>query len=282
MTFMMSSMPPLRTAFAGVANVLVTDGSSAVLVDGFFSRPSLLKMATRVAPDRARIEAALRRLGVTALDAVLVAHSHVDHVLDAPVVAELTGATLAGSPSTRKVQEGYGLAEEPFAELVPGRPVEFGAFTVTPVDAAHSAGDRVPGEITEPVRLPARAKAFKTGRCYSFHIAHPAGNVLVHASANFVPGALAGYRADIVYLGAGAAGKQTEEWRERYWRETVGALGARVVRPIHWDAFWRPLSKPLKLLPQLFDDFGATMATFERLAEADGVDLALPELWQRE
>ncbi|MEV6646306.1 MBL fold metallo-hydrolase [Amycolatopsis sp. NPDC051371] len=282
MTFMLFSMPELRTAFAGVSNVLVTDGTSAVLVDGFFSRPSLLKMATRVTPDRGRIDDALRRLAVTKLDAVLVAHSHVDHVLDAPVVAELTGATLAGSPSTRRVQEGYGLAAEPFQELVPGKPVEFGAFTVTPVDAAHSAGDRVPGEITEPVRLPAKAKAFKTGRCYSFHIAHAAGNVLVHASANFVPGALAGYSADVVYLGAGAAGKQTEEWRERYWRETVGTLTPRVVRPIHWDAFWRPLSKPLKLLPKMFDDLGTTMATFERLAEADGIDLALPELWKAE
>lgn len=276
----MSSMPELRTAFAGVSNVLVTDGSSAVLVDGFFSRPSPLKMATRVAPDRTRIAEALRRLGVAELDAVLVAHSHLDHVLDAPIVAELTGATLAGSRSTRMVQEGYGLAAEPFAELVPGEPVEFGAFTVTPVGAEHSAGDRVPGEITEPVRLPARAKAFKTGRCYSFHIAHPAGRVLVHASANFVPGALAGHRADVVYLGVGQAGKQTERWRERYWRETAGAVGARTVRPIHWDAFWRPLSKPLKRLPKAFDDLGATMATFERLA--DGVDLALPELWRLE
>ncbi|ADJ49418.1 hypothetical protein AMES_7593 [Amycolatopsis mediterranei S699] len=106
-------MPELRTAFAGVSNVLVTDGTSGVLVDGFFSRPSLLKLGRRVAPDRGRIEEALSRLGVTALDAVLVTHSHVDHVLDAPVVAELTGATLAGSPSTRKVQKGYGLAAEP-------------------------------------------------------------------------------------------------------------------------------------------------------------------------
>ncbi|WP_143268595.1 MBL fold metallo-hydrolase [Amycolatopsis vastitatis] len=273
-------MPELRTAFAGVSNVLVTDGESAVLVDGFFSRPSLPKLATRVAPDRGRIEECLRRLGVTKLDAVLVSHSHVDHALDAPVVAKLTGATLGGSASTRKIQEGYGLAGEPFEELVPGEPVEFGAFTVTPVGARHSDGDRVPGEITEPVRLPAKAKAFKTGRCYSFHIAHAAGNVLVHASANFVPGALAGYDADVVYLGTGTAGKQTEQWREQYWRETAGALSPRGVRPVHWDAFWRPLSKPLKLLPKVFDDFGTTMRTFERLAAADGVTLAVPELWK--
>jgi L-ascorbate metabolism protein UlaG (beta-lactamase superfamily) len=64
-----------------------------------------------------------------------VSHSHVDHVLDAPVVARLTGATLCGSPSTRRLQEGYDLAAEPFHELVPGEPVRFGEFTVTGVDA---------------------------------------------------------------------------------------------------------------------------------------------------
>ncbi|WP_326958268.1 MBL fold metallo-hydrolase [Amycolatopsis sp. NBC_01286] len=272
----------VRTTFAGVSNVLISDGTSAILVDGFFSRPSLLKLATRVSPSRSRIDECLRRLEVTKLDAVLVAHSHVDHVLDAPVVAQRTGATLCGSPSTRRVQESYGLAAEPFHELVPGEPVKFGEFTVTGVDARHSDGDRVPGEITEPVRVPAKASAFKTGRCYSFHVAHPAGNILVHPSANFVPGALAGYAADVVYLGAGAAGKQSEAWREEYWRETVGVLGPKVVRPVHWDAFWRPLSKPLKLLPKLVDDLATTMATFKRLAAEDDVDLALPELWKTE
>jgi L-ascorbate metabolism protein UlaG (beta-lactamase superfamily) len=272
----------VRTAFAGVSTVLISDGTSAVLVDGFFSRPSLLKLATRVAPSRARIDECLRRLDVTELDAVLVSHSHVDHALDAPVVARLTGATLCGSPSTRKIQEGYGLAAEPFHELVPGEPVGFGAFTVTPVGARHSDGDRVPGEITEPVRPPAKASAYRTGRCYSFHIGHPDGAVVVHPSANFVPGALAGYPAGTIYLGAGTAGKKTEEWREEYWRETVGAVGAKAVRPVHWDAFWRPLTKPLKLLPKVFDDLDRTMGTFRRLAAEDEIDLVLPELWQAE
>ena len=51
---------------------------------------------------------------------------------------------------------------------------------------------------------------------------------------------------------------------------------------MHWDAFWRPLSKPLKLLPKLFDNLDTTMDTFKRLAAADQIDLALPELWKTE
>ena len=34
-----------------------------------------------------------------------------------------------------------------------------------------------------------------------------------------------------------------------YWTETVRAVGARRVVLIHWDDFFRPLSKPLRALP---------------------------------
>jgi L-ascorbate metabolism protein UlaG (beta-lactamase superfamily) len=270
----------VRTVFGGVANLLVSDGSDALLVDGYFSRPTLLRLLGRVRPDPERIAGALGSMGVERLTAVLVSHSHVDHVLDAPVIADRTGAVLAGSASTRQVQVGYGLADRPFLEFAPGEPVAFGAFTVTPVLGRHSPGDRAPGRIAAPLELPARSREFRTGETYSFHIDHPDGAVLVHGSANFVPRALDAYEADVASLGVGAAGRATEEWRAEYWRQTVVATGSRRVRPVHWDAFWRPLERGLEPLPRAFDRLDATMATFERLAAADGVDLRLPSLWE--
>lgn len=272
----------VTTVFAGVANVLVTDGSSSVLVDGYFSRPSLPRiLAGRVRPSLSRIEEALARLEVDQLDAVLVSHSHFDHALDAPVVADLTGAELVGTPSTRMIARGYGLDGVPFRELHNGEPFAAGAFTVTPVHALHSDGDLFPGEITEPVTLPAKTKDFRTGGCASFHIAHPDGTVFVHPTANFIPGALTKYSADVAYLGGGGVGAKPASWIEDYWRETVDELSPSVVRPVHWDAFWRPLSKPLRSLPKPIDRLDATMREFTRLAGAY-VDLAVPELWQRE
>ncbi|MTD13744.1 MBL fold metallo-hydrolase [Nakamurella sp. YIM 132087] len=272
----------LTAVFAGVSTVLVSDGSSAVLVDGFFSRPPLRRLLTRVAPDHERIRWALDRLRVDRLDAVLVSHSHVDHVLDAPVVADLTGAVLAGSPSTRQVQIGYGLGDRPFADLVDGEPLRAGAFTVTPIRAEHSAGDRAPGEITAPVVPPARAKDYRTGGCWSFHIAHPAGRVLVHGSAGAVPDGLEGYLAELLYLGIGAIGRKREEWREDYWAATAGAVGARVVRPVHWDRFWRPLDGPVKRLPSIVDRVDVSLETMARLAARTDVDLALPRVLESE
>ena len=49
-----------RTVFLGVSTILLDDGDTAILTDGFFSRPGLLRMRFgRLRPDRARIAAGL-------------------------------------------------------------------------------------------------------------------------------------------------------------------------------------------------------------------------------
>src|SRR3954468_24481021 len=104
---------PLAVTFLGVSTLLLDDGSAAMLTDGFFSRPGLLAVgAGRIVPQKSRITACLNRARVARLSAVVPAHTHYDHVLDSPVVAELTGATLIGSRSAAEVGRGYGLPEE--------------------------------------------------------------------------------------------------------------------------------------------------------------------------
>jgi L-ascorbate metabolism protein UlaG (beta-lactamase superfamily) len=50
--------------FLGVATLLLDDGTTRVMFDGFFSRPPLLSVALRkLSPDTARIDAVLARVG---------------------------------------------------------------------------------------------------------------------------------------------------------------------------------------------------------------------------
>ena len=52
----------LSVTFLGVSTLLVTDGTSALMTDGFYSRPGLPRVALgRIAPDPARIDACLAR-----------------------------------------------------------------------------------------------------------------------------------------------------------------------------------------------------------------------------
>ncbi|HJE58816.1 MAG TPA: MBL fold metallo-hydrolase [Nocardiopsis listeri] len=271
----------LRAVFLGVSTILLTDGETAVLTDGFFSRPSKLDLAfKRLAPNRARVEAALARFGLSRLDAVFVVHSHFDHALDAPLVAELTGARLIGSESTHNIAAGQGLERDRCDPVVLGEPMRFGSLTLTALPAEHSPGDIAPGVIGRPLRS-GRAGDFKTGDCYSLHVAHPDGELLIHASANWLPGALDGHRADTVYLGVGALGKQDERFRSDYWHHVVERTGARRVVPIHWDDFTISLNHPPRPLPRLVDDLGSSLDFLSGRARDEGVDLALPVLGRR-
>ena len=106
--------------WAGVTTLVVDDGASAVLTDGFFSRPSLLQVGLgRIAPSEPRIDGCLGRLGVRQLDAVLPVHTHFDHAMDSAVVAERTGARLIGGISAAHI--GHRLPADRVVVVTPGR-----------------------------------------------------------------------------------------------------------------------------------------------------------------
>src|ERR1700744_3505735 len=88
---------PLSVTWLGVTTVLLDDGSSALMTDGFFSRPGLARIgAGKISPSQPRVEGCLTRAKVSRLDAVIPVHTHFDHVMDSALVADRTGAQLVG------------------------------------------------------------------------------------------------------------------------------------------------------------------------------------------
>jgi L-ascorbate metabolism protein UlaG (beta-lactamase superfamily) len=276
---------PLTATWLGVSTLLLDDGSSTLMTDGYFSRPSLARVALgKVSPSPARVDGCLARLKVTRLDAVIPVHTHFDHTLDSALVADRTGAQLVGGESAANVGRGYGLAADRVVVAASGEPIQLGAFDVTLIKSHHSDPDRFPGEITAPVIPPVRASAYRCGEAWSTLVHHRPSDrrLLIQGSAGFVKGALAGHRADVVYLGVGQLGLQPERYFVDYWTETVRAVGARRVVLIHWDDFFRPLSKPLRALPYAGDDLDVSLRVLSRLAAQDGVALDMPTVWRRE
>ncbi|HXY64220.1 MAG TPA: MBL fold metallo-hydrolase [Mycobacterium sp.] len=276
---------PLTVTWLGVTTLLLDDGSSTLMTDGYFSRPSLARVALgKVSPSPARVDGCLARAKVTRLEAVIPVHTHIDHTLDSALVADRTGARLVGGQSAANVGRGYGLAADRLVVAVPGEPIRLGAFDITMIKSRHSDPDRFPGEITAPVIPPVRASAYRCGEAWSTLVHHRPSDrrLLIQGSAGFVKGALAGHRADVVYLGVGQLGLQAEPYLVDYWTETVRTLGARRVVLIHWDDFFRPLSKPLRALPYAGDDLDFSVSVLSRLAAQDGIALDMPTVWRRE
>jgi L-ascorbate metabolism protein UlaG (beta-lactamase superfamily) len=275
---------PLTVTWAGVTTLLIDDGESAVMTDGFFSRPALLEVGLRpLSPSAPRIDGCLARLGVDRLDAVLPVHTHYDHAMDTAVVAERTGAKVVGGTSAAQVGRGHGLAEDRLVVVTPGETRSLGVYDITLIEARHCPPDRFPGVITEPVAPPVKVSAYRCGEAWSTLVHHRPSDrrLLIVGSAGFVPGALAGQRAEVVYLGVGQLGLQPEPYLVDYWTETVRTVAAHRVVLIHWDDFFRPLHKPLQALPYAGDDLDVSIRVLSRLASEDGVRLQLPTLWQR-
>ncbi|WP_216899424.1 MBL fold metallo-hydrolase [Nocardia alni] len=271
----------ISARFLGTSSLLLSDAETTLLCDGFVTRPRLPRMLLgRIAPDRRVVTDAIRRLGVTSLDAVFCAHSHYDHALDAPVWCQVTGADLIGSESTANIGRGSGVPESSLRVVRDGDVLRYGRFELTFLDSVHSPGENWPGTIDRPLTPPARASAWRTGTAFSVLIEHPLGAALMHASANHLPGMLAGRRADVIYLGVGLLGKQPPEFIRAYWDGIVGATGARRVILVHWDDFTIGLDRPLRPMPNLADRFDLTMDRLLPLADRDGVEVVIPIAWE--
>jgi L-ascorbate metabolism protein UlaG (beta-lactamase superfamily) len=275
----------LTATWLGVATMLISDGRSTLMTDGFFSRPSLAAVAMkRVEPSLERIIGCLERARVRTLDAVIPVHTHYDHALDSAVVAARTDATLVGGESAAYIGRGHGLPEDRIVVAEPGAAMTFGAYQVTLIESEHSPPDRYPGVITEPIVPPAKVAEYKCGEAWSVLIHHTPTDrrLLIQGSAGYVADALAGQQAEVVYLGVAQLGVQPEEYIVDYWNEVVRAVGARRVVVIHWDDFFRPLTESLRALPYAADDLDVAMRVLGRLAAEDGIALHMPTVWELE
>lgn len=259
----------VTVTFFGVSTMVISDGETSLMVDGFLSRPEGLRwlnLRREVSPSVPVITETLRRGGIDRLDAVLVTHTHPDHVLDAPEIARQTRALLVGSRSALNVGRGWRLPEDQMREVVAGQPMQLGDFAVTFVRSRHASafcgGDPIgDGEVIDEVlEMPASWSEFHPGITYSLYISHPLGALIVHPSAGYLEGMFDGYRADVVFLGLGRVGNYDRRCQEAYFHEVVEVPGASTVIPIHWDDYTRPLDEPLRPSISAFNDFQGAMS----------------------
>ncbi len=279
------TLDAVTVTWLGVTTLLFDDGETQILIDGFFSRPTLIDLVfdRPVESDAATINFALDEYRMRRLAALIPVHSHYDHAMDVGAIANRTSASILGSESTAAIARGAGVPEDQIIIAESGLQYTFGNFQVTLVDSSHAPvgwGGSVPfaGTIDEPLVTPAPVSAWRVGKNYSIVIAHPHGTALVQGSAGFLEGALTEFSVDVVMLSVGLLEGLGRDYAERYWQELVTATGAAHVFPVHFDDISMPFGE-IVLQPRALDNFIDVAGWLEEFRDTWDTDtrLHLPE-----
>ncbi len=264
---------PIELTYLGVAGWQITDGTSTVLVDPFFSRQPFPADGAAILSDPAAIAAH----APARADLIVVGHSHFDHVLDVPAVAARTGAQIMGSESTTHYAHAAGIALDRLIPIKGGEDYQLGAISVRVIPSLHSAlgGKHVfsaSHTIAADVKPPLTADGFGEGGTFAYLIRIGGHEVLVLDTANFIERELEGLHPDVAIVAPGAR-QEIHDYACRLMR----VLGRPpLVLATHFDAWTQPLGEHEM---DLGDDAKRDLAAFpdEIRACAPATRVVIPE-----
>jgi L-ascorbate metabolism protein UlaG (beta-lactamase superfamily) len=287
-----SSQKELTVQFLGNTNILLDDGETRILTDGFFSRPSVYSIIFgEVAPDTSEIKRCLKRANISDVDVVIPVHSHFDHAMDAPVVAHLTGAKLIGSPSTLNIGRGLNFPEDQMMEAPLNTFISIGKFEIMFIKSFHweypdpeQRKHLLNQGVTKPLVPPASIYDYKEGISYSILIKHEGTNIAIQGSAGYKKNAIPEFDADIQFLAIAGIELMSENYNQNYQKHVVDAVKPEVIVPIHWDDFTIPLGDELKTTNLLVNlKYGSHLSHAFEILENNNPDreiVVLP-LWKK-
>ncbi|MCA9637947.1 MAG: MBL fold metallo-hydrolase, partial [Myxococcales bacterium] len=259
------ALPPgLSLQWLGTSGFHFAYEGHSLLIDPYATRVPLGRVLGRtpVAPDRDRIARHLPRA-----DVILIGHTHFDHAMDAPILAQRDRCEVLGSRSMACLMATQGLAAQAI-EVEPYRVYERGPFRITFVPSAHSKlvlGWRVPssGDITCEHVDGLACGAYRCGQVYGIHLEVAGARFYHQGSADLIEGAIR--HRDVDFFLAGIAGRG---FTRDYTARILGALRPRCVIPHHHDDFFRGLDEPMRF------SFNVNLGAF--VDEVAAVSRALP------
>jgi len=234
----------LSVTWLGTAGFRFAYAGTVVWIDPYVTRLSLGELVRRkvVPASREAIDRYIDRA-----DAVLVGHTHFDHALDVPAIAEKLGCKVYGSTSLESLMGLHGLASQAVV-VEPHRRYDVGPFTFHFVPSLHSKlqlGLGIPysGEITCEHVDGLTPQAHRCGQVWGICVEVAGVRFYHQGSADLIEDEIRVEDRNVDVFLCGISGRR---FTERYVERIVRRLEPRCIVPTHYDNFFRPLDAPTK------------------------------------
>lgn len=230
----------IRITYLGVNGYQFETGGHALVVDPYFSRVGVCAVAfnQRVEPDEYRVQQGLAHVRPR-VDAVLVTHAHIDHLLDVPHLMRRTGARLVAGTTAVNQARSLGIPASQCRPVEGGDVRRIGPWTIRVVAAKHDrlfGSVPIPGTRAEPGPPPKRAKDWVVGEPLAFII--EAAGKRIYVESGGMPDTLPPKtRVDLAILGVALPDAR------RHFAPSVRRLHPRFTLPSHQDDFFQPLDR---------------------------------------
>ncbi len=222
--------PSFLFRWLGVAGMEFNYDGFTLLIDPYLSRISLLKfLFGKVQPDERKIFSR-----IIDANALLVTHSHFDHLMDVPVIAKKYNSTVYGSPNTCALLERLEVPPAQIQEVAPKDEFTTGPFHIQVIKSSHPF---VPfsktASLPKPSKPPQRALDFGMDSQFAYRISIGQNTLLTD------PGIKVGKDViDILFI--------STLHGTRVVHHILKTLNAAVIIPIHWDNYFKALPASLK------------------------------------
>lgn len=268
----------MKVTFFGTTTLLFDDGRDQILFDCHFTRPSLMKyISGSEGTDTALADELLRLHPMDRLKAMFISHTHHDHVMDAPYVANKTGAVIYGSSSAMNVAKGGNVPEEQMIEFKAGETYTVADYRIKVITSLHSKPTILNNDLGEtidaPLMQPAKLRDYKEGGSFDFIVEHEGKTYIIRPSFNYIEGQLDGYHADVLFLGTAGLAKADEATEQKFFEETIEKVSPKLVIPLHWDNFFSRLDQPATGMIPFVEHTEVAFFKLAKYCEAHDVNL---------
>jgi L-ascorbate metabolism protein UlaG (beta-lactamase superfamily) len=224
----MNSNAQVGFRWLGANGMEFTCQGQTLVVDPFFTRPTLWQsLVSRPLPDES-----LGKAHLPLADHILITHAHHDHLMDVPAILRRTGANAYGSANSCALLRLLGSADGQVCQVSIGEHLSLGTFEVDVLPNQHvrtPIDHWITGQLRPNLKPPLRLVDYRMDVCFSY---------LIHAGGRRLLVGLAATKAEVFFVQAYPQVEQTASW--------LAGLNPKKVVLVHWDDFFRPLSRPLR------------------------------------